>query len=323
VDPAPPRAPWSLRVWGWVILAFSILSLISFTLGLLSSFGSSPAPPAAAGAVIYLVTIATGIGFVAGWRVTWFSGLMLAVAGIAYGGWVVLQLSTTLQTRAAFAVLWVGPPLLLLTCLLLPASVRWAIGAPPPWAAASSIHPPTTSTTPPRRSLLLPIVTIVVAAIVVAAWLFLGRGPGSFPERAAGFRLIFSRTVDAGLGFGPPVGSSGDLRVVRQRIAVYTFRGKTFEVRVIEDARTSAFPHRVILLSAGMGITTSPAFPEGRLGTVTTETIHGVRYTCVHTRVAAGCIWTEGALTGWASGDGPRDVERLRQLARAVHDAMT
>jgi hypothetical protein len=49
----------------------------------------------------------------------------------------------------------------------------------------------------------------------------------------------------------------------------------------------------------------------------------GVRYTCVHTPVAAGCIWTEGPLTGWALGDGPRDVGKLRELSRAVHDAMT
>lgn len=306
-----------------MILAFSILSLVSFTLGLLSSFGSSPAPPAAAGAVIYLLTIATGIGFVAGWRVSWFSGLVLAVAGVAFGGLVVSDLSGTLQTRAAFAMLWVGPPLLLLVCLLLPASVRWAIGAPPPWATASPISPASTATPTTRRSFLVPVVAILVAAVVVAAWLFFGSGPGAFPERAAGFRLVFSRTVDAGLGFGPPVGSRSDLRVVRQRIAAYAFRGRTFEVRVIEDAHTSAFPHRVILLAAGMGITTSPAFPEGRLGTVTAETIQGVRYTCVHTPVAAGCIWTEGALTGWASGDGPRDVKRLRQLTRAVHDAMT
>jgi hypothetical protein len=305
-----------------VILALSILSLISFTFGLLSSLGSTPGPPPAAGAVAYLVTIATGIGFVVGWRWSWFAGFVLAVAGVVFGVWVVSQIGGTLQTRSGFAVLWVGPPLLLLVCLLLPASLRWVTGTRPAWVSGVSIPPPP-EVAARRRSLLLPTVTIVVAIVVVAAWFVFGRGPGSFPDRAAGFALVFSRTVDGGVPFGPPISSRNDLRVVRQRIAAYAADGRTFEVRIIEDRLTSEFPHKVLLRAAGIGIATSTAFPEGRLGEVIATTIEGVRYTCVHTRVAAGCIWTDDELSGWALGDGPKDVARLRALSRAVHDAMT
>jgi hypothetical protein len=323
MDPPAPRAPWSIRVWGWVLLAVSFLSLISFSIGMLSTLASSPSssPRLAIGAVVYLTSIATGIGFVVGWRVTWFTGLVLAVAGVVYGASLLARIGGTLETRAAFGLLWVGPSLLLLVCLLLPASIRWAIGAPP---ASLEVPPtaPTPATPAPRRRLLLPTVTIVVAAAVVVAWLTFGRGPGSFPERAAGFRLVFSRTLDAGHPIGPPVSSPDDLRIVRQRIAAYVADGRSFEVRIIEDGVTSQFPHRVLLRAAGIGLVASGS-QEVRLGRVTVESVDGVRYTCVDNTVGAGCIWTEGELTAWALGDGPRDIDRLRSLSRAVHDAVT
>ena len=321
MDPAPPGPPLSIRVWGWVILALSMLGLLSFMLGQLVSLGSTPGPPRVAGAVAYLVAIATGIGFTVGWRWSWFTGLVLAVAGVAYGVWVVSQVGGTLQTKAGFAVLWAGPPLLLLICLLLPASLRWVTGTAPAWVTAP-IPPPPPVATGPRRRLLVPIVSVVGAAVVVAAWFLFGRGPGSFPERAAGFRLLFSRTLDAGHPIGPPVSDPDELRIVRQRLAGYAADGQTFEVRVIEDGHTSRYPHRTLLRAAGIGIVAADPQPI-RLGTVTTETIDGVRYTCVGTRVGGGCIWTDGDLTGLAIGGGSRYTERLRALARAVHDAMT
>ena len=163
---------------------------------------------------------------------------------------------------------------------------------------------------------------MLVAAVVVVAWFLFGRGPGSFPERAAGFRLVYSRTVDAGHPIGPPVSSPDDLRVVRQRIAAHVSDGRSFEVRIIEDGVTSQFPHRVLLRAAGIGLV-STGSARVRLGRVSVETLDGVRYTCVDNTVGAGCIWTEGELTGWALGDGPRDIGRLRSLSRAVHDAMS
>jgi hypothetical protein len=165
-------------------------------------------------------------------------------------------------------------------------------------------------------------VTIVVAAVVVVAWFLFGRGPGSFPERAAGFRLVFSHTLDAGHPIGPPVSSPDDLRIVRQRIAAYVADGRSFEVRIIEDGVGSRFPHRVLLRAAGIGLVATGS-QQVRLGRVTVESVDGVRYTCVDNTVGAGCIWTEGELTGWALGDGARDIDRLRSLSRAVHDAMT
>ena len=323
MDPSPPRAPWSIRVFGWTILAFSFLGLISFSLGMLSSLGSSSAaPPAAAGVIGSLVTIATGIGFVAGWRWSWFAGLVLAVAGVTFGIWVISQFGGTLQTRAGFAVLWVGPPLLLLVCLLLPASVRWATGAPPSWASASPI-PPSPQVAAPRRSLLLPTVTVVLALVVIAAvWFVFEGGSGSFPKEAAGFRLVRSSTVDAYNPIGPPVSDRSNLRVVRIRDAIYVDARRSYEVRIVEDDLTSQFPHDVLLQASGVGIVTSPAFPEGRLGDVTAAMIDGVRYTCVRTKVATGCIWTEPSLTGWTMGDGGVRLDRLRKLAGAIHDAV-
>ena len=323
MDPAPPRAPWSLRVWGWVILASSVLSLISFSLGLLSTLASSSSssPRLAIGAAVYLTSIATGIGFVVGWRVTWFSGLVLAVAGVVFGASMLVRIGGTLETRAAYGLLWVGPSLLLLVCLLMPASIRWAIGAPPASLDVRPTAPPPPAPVPPRRA-LLPTVTIVVAAVVVAAWFLIGRGPGSFPERAAGFRLVFSRTVDAGHPIGPPVSSPDDLRVVRQRLAGYVADGMSFEVRIIEDGVASRFPHRVILRAAGIGLVATGS-QKVRLGEVTVETVDGVRYTCVDNTVGGGCLWTDGELTGWALGGGSRYTDRLRSLSKAVHDAMT
>jgi hypothetical protein len=321
VDPAPPQAPWSIRVFGWVIIALSMLSLLFFTLGMLASLGSTSGVPPAAGAIGYLLSIATGIGFVTGWRWSWLTGLVLAVAGVAFGVWVVSQIGATLQTRAGFAVLWIGPPLLLLLCLLLPASLRWAIGAPPAGATVSAIRPP--EVVPPRRRLLVPTVTIVVAAIVVAAWFFHGRGPGSFPREIGAFHLVESRTADGYNPVGPPVSDRSNLRLVRFRDAIYVDARRSYTVRIIEDELTSQFPHDVLLLASGTGIVTSPAFPEGRLGRVTARTVDGVRYTCVRTKVVTACLWTEPFLTAWISGDGGVRLDHLRALSKAVHDAMT
>ena len=174
-----------------------------------------------------------------------------------------------------------------------------------------------------RRSLLLPTVTVVLVLVVIAAvWFVFEGGSGSFPKEAAGFRLVRSSTVDAYNPIGPPVFDRSNLRVVRIRDAIYVDARRSYEVRIVEDDLTSQFPHDVLLQASGVGIVTSPAFPEGRLGQVTAAMIDGVRYTCVRTKVATGCIWTEPSLTGWTMGDGGVRLDRLRKLAGAIHDAV-
>jgi hypothetical protein len=39
-------------------------------------------------------------------------------------------------------------------------------------------------------------------------------------------------------------------------------------------------------------------------------------------RPGMGCIWTEPSSTSWTLSDGGLSVERLRNLARDVHDAV-
>ena len=323
MDPPPPRAPWSLRVWGWVIIASSVLSLISFSLRMLSSAGSSSStPPAAVGVVVSLVTIATGIGFVTGMRWSWFTGFVLAVGGLVFGGWYLLDVEGgTLQTRSVLAVLWLGPPLLLLACLAMPSSVRWALGAPPAWAMASSIPPPPVDTTR-RRSVLLPVVTIVGAAAIVGAWFLWGRGLGSVPDEAAGFRLYRSWTVNGMPSIGPPVWTQEDLVVLRHQFAYYVDGARSAQVTILYDDHTSEFSHEVLLRAAGIGIVATEANPEGRLGDVSAKSIDGLRYTCVRTTVAMGCIWTEPSMTSWTLSNGGLSVDRIRTLAREIHDAV-
>ena len=69
MEPAPPRAPRSIRIWGWVLLASSVLNLIAFATSSMGTLTSGGAPGISSLAVVaFLVTVATGIGFVSGWR---------------------------------------------------------------------------------------------------------------------------------------------------------------------------------------------------------------------------------------------------------------
>jgi hypothetical protein len=326
MDRMPPGPPKSIRMWGWVLLIFSLMNMVTFAFGTLASFASSEAEVLPVlDAIVFLGMVATGIGFMNGWRSTWFLGLMLGVAAVTYGGWVLFDMQRNggiaLPGLPVGLILFlIAPGLLLLLSLFSPATLRW-MGFLQPATLATPLLPSATMPEPPRRSFLLPTVTILVAAAVVASWFWFGRLDRSFPEDAAGFRLLWSRTAVGGLPFGPPVAPSVDT-LAKQRLAEYVDGVDSLEVRLTEYDLTR-FTHKVLLKSAGIGIETSPKFPKGHLGRTTSETIDGVAYTCVRTTVASGCLWTEESLTGWALGSGRTSIDRLRALARAIHDEVT
>jgi hypothetical protein len=44
MEPAPPRAPLSIRIWGWIILVSSVLNLIAFSTSMMGSIDLSRWP---------------------------------------------------------------------------------------------------------------------------------------------------------------------------------------------------------------------------------------------------------------------------------------
>jgi hypothetical protein len=323
----PPGPPRSIRRWGWVLLAFSLLNMVTFAFGTLARFASSKGEVLpVVDAIVFLGMVATGIGFMNGWRWTWFLGLMLGVAAVTYGGWVLFDMQRdgadiSLPGLPVDLILFlIAPGILLLLSLFSPATLRW-MGFLQSETLATPLLPTATAPDPARRRPLVPAVTVLVAAAVVASWFWFGRVNRSFPDEAAGFRLRWSRTVVGGLPFGPPAAPSVDT-LAKQRLALYVDGADSLEVRLTEYDLTR-FTHNVLLKAALIGIETSPKFPKGHLGRTTSETIDGVAYTCVRTKVASGCLWTEEALTGWALGSGRTSIDRLRALARAIHDAVT
>lgn len=327
MEPPPPRAPRSIRVWGWVLLASSVLNVIVFSTSMMGGLASGqPGGIAGPAVVAFLVTVATGIGFVSGWRWSWYSGLLIAVGGLALGVWYLLKVRGpgAAAIRPALGVIWLGPSLLLLLCLLFPASIRWMRGGeqpwrwpmPPPGTPAATIPPPPLDVTVPTRpSLILPLVIFLVAGTAAGLILWLGRGGGEFPERAAGFRLTRTMDVAAGTIFGPPVTTFPDPtpEAIVHRLAVYEDGDLSAEVRLFE-VDLSRWPHETLLVAAGV--------PAGR-GRLTAEAVDGVTYTCARLRPGAACVWTDGDWTGWARSDGPLDTDRLRGLASSVYAAAT
>jgi hypothetical protein len=163
-------------------------------------------------------------------------------------------------------VIWLGPGLLFLLCLFLPASLRWMRGEDHPWQWPMP-PPPTPGSVPseananaaavadasPRGpSLLLPAVVLVVAASAAGSLLWLRQADGEFPQDAAGFRLSRWATVDAGVIFGPPVTHVPDPTqlTVEHRLAVYEDGTSSTEIRLF-GIDLSGWPHETLLLSAG------------------------------------------------------------------------
>jgi hypothetical protein len=177
MDPAPPRPPWSIRAWGWVFLVSSVLILVSFAFGLFWTMASgSRTELSILGGSGLLLSIATGVGFVAGWRPSWFLGVLLGISGLASGLWFLSQVegNATAAFWTLLILLWLGPSLLLLLCLFLPAGVRWMMGAPATWST-SPPPPPSPAGTPQPRRVLVPVVSTIVFAVVIAVWLLLER----------------------------------------------------------------------------------------------------------------------------------------------------
>jgi hypothetical protein len=327
MEPTPPRAPRSIRIWGWVLLASSILNLVAFGTSSMGTLASGGAPGIRAPLVVaFLVTVATGIGFVSGWRWSWYSGLLVAVGGLAFGVWYLQQVrgAGASEIRPALGVIWLGPSLLLLSCLLFPSSIRWMRGGeqpwrwpmPPPGTPAASMPPPLVDpAVPARPSLVLPLAIFLLAATAAGLILWLGRGGGEFPERAAGFRLTRTIDVDAGTIFGPPVTTFPDPtpEEIVHRLGVYEDGDLSAEVRLFE-VDLSRWPHETLLVAAGV--------PVG-LSRVTDEAVNGVTYTCARIGPGAACVWTDAEWTGWARSDGPLAVDRLRDLASSAHVAAT
>ncbi|HYJ61206.1 MAG TPA: hypothetical protein VE032_07060, partial [Actinomycetota bacterium] len=208
MEPAPSRAPRSIRIWGWVLLASSVLNLIAFATSSMGTLTSGGAPGISSLAVVaFLVTVATGIGFVSGWRWSWYTGVLIAVGGLAFGVWYLQQVRGpgASQIRPALGVIWLGPSLVLLLCLLFPSAIRWMRGGEQPWRwpmpppstpAATMPPPPADAAAPKRPSLILPLSIFLLAGTAAGLILWLGRGDGEFPERAAGFRLTRTMDVD-------------------------------------------------------------------------------------------------------------------------------
>jgi hypothetical protein len=327
MEPAPPRAPLSIRVWGWVLLVSAVLNLIGFFTSTLGTLASGHAPGLSATLMVaFLVSLATGIGFVSGWRWSWYSGLMVAVGGLVFGTWYLAQIPGpgASEIRPALGVIWLGPSLLLLLCLLFPASIRWMRGGeqpwrwpmPPPGASAATPPPhPLAEVAPARPSLILPLAIFLLAGTAAGLILWLARGGGEFPDRAAGFRLTRTMDAHAGMIFGPPVTMFPDPapEAIVHRLAVYQDGDVTAEVRLFE-VDLSRWPHETLLVSAGVSVGT---------GRITAEAVDGVTYTCARVPPGAACVWTDGAWTGWARSDGPIAVDRLRDLASAAQSAVT
>jgi hypothetical protein len=323
----PPRAPLSIRVWGWVLLASSVLNLIAFSTSMMGSLASGQGRSLSAPALVaFLVTVATGIGFVSGWRWSWFSGLVIAVGGLAFGVWYLAQVRGpgAPQVRPVLGVIWLGPSLLLLLCLLFPSSIRWMRGGeqpwrwpmPPPGAAIPPPPVPVEGAPPSRPSLLLPFAIFLLAGTAAALILWIGQGGGSFPDEAAGFRLARTMDVDAGMIFGPPVTQIPDPtpEEIVHRLAVYEDGDTSAEIRLF-GVDLERWPHETLLVSAGVAVATDP-------DRITAEAVDGVTFTCARLRQrGAACVWTDGARTGWARSDGPISVDRLRDLATITHAA--
>lgn len=327
MQPPPPRAPRSIRAWGWVLLASSVLNVVVFSTSMMGGLASGQPRSIAGPAVVgFLVTVATGIGFVSGWRWSWYSGLLLAVGGLALGVWYLQQVRGpgAAEIRPALGVIWLGPSLLLLLCLLFPASIRWMRGGeqpwrwpmPPPGPSAATMSPPRPDVAAPARpSLILPLAIFLLAGTGAALILWFARSDGEFPERAAGFRLTRTMDVDAGTIFGPPVTTFPDPtpEAIVHRLAVYEDGDLSAEVRLF-GVDLSRWPHETLLVSAGVPAGTSR---------ITAETVDGVTYTCARIRPGAVCVWTDAAWTGWARSEGPLAVGRLRDLASSAHAAAT
>ena len=327
MEPPPPRAPRSIRAWGWVLLVSSVLNVIVFSTSMMSGLASGQARGIAAPAVVaFLVTVATGIGFVSGWRWSWYSGLLIAVGGLAFGVWYLQQVRGpgASEIRPALGVIWLGPSFLLLLCLLFPSSIRWMRGGeqpwrwpmPPPGTPAATMPPPPLGTAAPARpSLILPLAIFLLAGTAAGLILWLGRGGGEFPERAAGFRLTRTMDVDAGTIFGPPVTAFPDPTpdAIVHRLAVYEDGDLSAEVRLF-GVDLSRWPDETLLVAAGVPAGTSR---------VTAEVVDGVTYTCARVGPGAACVWTDAAWTGWARSDEPLAVDRLRDLASSAHMAAT
>jgi hypothetical protein len=314
VDPTP-RAPLSLRVWGWIFIASAVLSLASFSFGMLGAMaGGRGGLPTGLG-VGFLLTLATGIGFVTGGRWSWFLGFLLAGVGLVAGVWYLGQVEGegAAQARALLAVIWLGPNLLLLLCLFLPASLRWMRGDPVPASWATPMLPvppggtlPTTgpATAPggplalpaPPRSRSVPLAIVAAVAILAATAIWALSRTSGFPEEAAGLRLTRTMDVPAGPIFGPPVLSVTDPpeEPIEHRLAVYRAGSTTAEVRLFGiDLRS--WPNETLLVSAGVRVD-RPVRP------VTAEA-DGVLVTCAAVRRGAACVWTDEGWTGWASSD--------------------
>ena len=259
--------------------------------------------------VAFLVTVATGIGFVSGWRWSWYTGLLIAVGGLAFGVWYLQQVRGpgASEIRPALGVIWLGPSLVLLLCLLFPSAIRWMRGGEQPWRwpmpppgtpAATMPPPPADAAAPKRPSLILPLAIFLLAGTAAGLILWLGRGGGEFPERAAGFRLTRTMDVDAGTIFGPPVTTFPDPtpEAIVHRLAVYEDGDVSAEVRLFE-VDLSRWPHETLLASAGVSV---------GAGRVSAETVDGVTYTCARMRRGSACVWTDAV------------VDRLGTIGRAA-----
>ena len=154
-------------VWGWVLLASSVLNLIAFATSSMGALASRGAPGISSLPVVaFLITVATGIGFVSGWRWSWYTGLLIAIGGLAFGFWYLQQVRGpgASEIRPTLGVIWLGPSLVLLLCLLFPSAIRWMRGGeqpwrwpmPPPGTPASMPPPPADAAVPKRPSLILP-----------------------------------------------------------------------------------------------------------------------------------------------------------------------
>jgi hypothetical protein len=158
------------------------------------------------------------------------------------------------------------------------------------------------------------LLTLVALAVVVVSVL----GTGFLPEQAAGFTLMDSRTLDAGVNLGPPVTDPNELTVVEHRIGAYAHDDGVAEVRVVEMDLTS-FSIRDML---------DAQLVDRRTERWRTTTIGGVAYTCGGHRLGRWCFWTTRTHFGRTSTAGSYPAEpdtsmaSLRRLAVAIHDAV-
>jgi len=160
---------------------------------------------------------------------------------------------------------------------------------------------------------------VALALAAIASAVVYVRGTDHLPERAAGFTLVQSRSLDAGVNLGPPVTRRDDLTVVPQRLGMYIHDDGVVEVRVVEmDLTGFTIPE---LLEAQL--------VDRRTERWATTRIDGVAYTCGGHRLARWCFWatsshfgrTGTAEPGLAEPD--TSIASLRRLAVAVHDAVS